>query len=97
MQGKGIADQRLAIIQGLRESVEDFQGGVPGATAHDVMNLVLMTQYFDALKDIGDKSNTILIPHSPGGMADIQDQIRNAFMEASEVDKAAKRARDCKE
>ena len=60
LQGKGIADQRKAIVDGLRESVADFQEGVPGTTAQDVMNLVLMTQYFDTLKEIGSasKSNT---------------------------------------
>src|SRR5262249_31771736 len=64
LQGKGIADQRKAIIEGLRESVDVFQRSVPGATAADVMNLVLMTQYFDTLKEIGQASrtNTILIP-----------------------------------
>src|SRR5262245_4394516 len=73
LQGKGIADQRRAIVDGLRESVDDFQKAVPGATPQDVMNLVLMTQYFDTLKEIGQASatNTILIPHSPGGMADV--------------------------
>jgi regulator of protease activity HflC (stomatin/prohibitin superfamily) len=89
LQGKGIADQRRAIIEGLRESVEDFQQGVHGTTAKDVMQLVLMTQYFDTLKDIGHKSNTILIPHSPGGINDIADQIRNAMIQASEVTKAS--------
>src|SRR4051812_36128635 len=49
LQGKGIADQRKAIVEGLRESVDTFQRSVPGATAQDVMNLVLMTQYFDKL------------------------------------------------
>lgn len=89
LQGKGIADQRMAIVRGLRESVEDFQGGVQGTSAHDVMNLVLMTQYFDTLKEVGQHSNTILIPHSPGGMQDIADQIRNAMIQATEVSKAA--------
>src|SRR5206468_9635492 len=64
LQGKGIADQRRAIVDGLRESVDDFQKAVPGATPQDVMNLVLMTQYFDTLKEIGQSShsNTILLP-----------------------------------
>lgn len=87
LQGKGIADQRKAIIDGLKESVENFQTSIDGTNAHDVMNLVLMTQYFDTLKDIGlsGKSNTILIPHSPGGMGDISDQMRNAIITANEV------------
>lgn len=80
LQGKGIADQRRAIIEGLRESVDGFQKNVPGSTAHDVMNLVLMTQYFDTLKDIGSHSNTILVPHSPGGLNDIASQIRDSII-----------------
>ena len=87
LQGKGIADQRKAIVEGLRESVDTFQKSVPGATAHDVMSLVLMTQYFDTLKEIGAtaRTNTILIPHSPGHMSDLTDQIRNAMMTAEQV------------
>jgi regulator of protease activity HflC (stomatin/prohibitin superfamily) len=87
LQGKGIADQRKAIIDGLKESVANFSSSVDGTKAQDVMNLVLMTQYFDTLKEIGlsSKSNTILIPHSPGGMGDISEQMRNAIITANEV------------
>jgi regulator of protease activity HflC (stomatin/prohibitin superfamily) len=90
LQGKGIADQRRAIVDGLRESVDDFQKAVPGATAQDVMNLVLMTQYFDTIKELGMTShtNTILLPHSPGGMADLASQMRNAMITAEQVNKA---------
>ena len=77
LQGKGIADQRKAIIEGLRESVEAFKQTVEGATAKDVMALVLMTQYFDTLKEIGaqDKSNTIFMPNAPGAMTEYMQQI----------------------
>jgi len=87
LQGKGIADQRRAIVDGLRESVDDFQKSVPGATPQDVMNLVLMTQYFDTLKEIGQAShmNTILLPHSPGHLADLTSQMRNAMISAEQV------------
>ncbi|HSW65777.1 MAG TPA: SPFH domain-containing protein [Bacillota bacterium] len=87
LQGKGIADQRKAIINGLKESVENFNATITGTNAEDVMNLVLMTQYFDTLKEIGlsGKSNTILIPHSPGGMGDISEQMRNAIITANEI------------
>ncbi|HEX8182443.1 MAG TPA: SPFH domain-containing protein [Candidatus Saccharimonadales bacterium] len=92
LQGQGIANQRRAIIDGLKESVENFSKGVNGPKAEDVMNLVLMTQYFDTLKEIGlsSKSNTILIPHSPGGMGDISDQMRNAIITANQVTKDSK-------
>ena len=51
------------------------------------MNLVLMTQYFDTLKEIGAtaRSNTILIPHSPGNMTDLSHQMRDAMISADLV------------
>jgi regulator of protease activity HflC (stomatin/prohibitin superfamily) len=93
LQGKGIADQRKAIVDGLRESVSDFQESVPGTSAHDVMSLVLMTQYFDTLKEIGavSKTNTILLPHSPGALTDIAGQIREAIIGAGQVPQAPPR------
>lgn len=90
LQGQGIANQRKAIIDGLKESVQNFNKSVNGTSAEDVMNLVLMTQYFDTLKEIGlsGKSNTIMIPHSPGGMGDISEQMRNAVITANEITKS---------
>lgn len=87
LQGKGIADQRQAIVAGLRDSVDEFQRSVPGTTAKDVMNLVLMTQYFDMLKEIGasSRSNAILIPHSPGNLSALTEQIRTAMIEADQM------------
>lgn len=87
LQGRGISDQRKAIVAGLRESVDEFQRSVPGTTAKDVMNLVLMTQYFDMLKEIGasSRTNAILIPHSPGNLATLTEQMRNAMIEADQT------------
>ena len=81
LQGHGIADQRSAIVDGLRESVLEFQQGVPGTAAQDVMSLVLITQYFDMLKDLGDNSrtNTIFVDHSPGGMSNVRDMVLQAM------------------
>ena len=89
LQGKGIADQRTAIVKGLEESVTEFKQSVEGTSAHDVMNLVLMTQYFDTLKDVGlsSNTNTIMIPHSPAGMNDISAQMRDSMITANEVSK----------
>jgi len=87
LSGKGIADQRKAIIDGLRDSVDDFQKTIPGTDAKEVMNLVLITQYFDTIKDIGtsDNKGTIFVPHSPGSVTNLGDEIRNAMMQANEV------------
>jgi regulator of protease activity HflC (stomatin/prohibitin superfamily) len=77
LQGQGIAAERQAIIDGLRSSIEHFRESVPGATAEDVMALVLLTQYFDTLKDIGTKggTNTIFLPNNPGAANDFMMQI----------------------
>src|SRR5579863_2546995 len=87
LQGEGIANQRKAIITGLKDSVEDFAKTVPGSTPQDVMQLVLMTQYFDTLKDIAanDHSNAILIPHTPNTLTDLFSQIRNAIIAGTEL------------
>ena len=87
LHGEGIADQRSAIVNGLRESVSKFQESVPGTSSTDVMSLVLMTQYFDTLKEVSDTSdsNTILIPHSPGYLNDLSEQLRNAIITGSKV------------
>ncbi len=85
LEGKGIADQRHAIIAGLKSSVEEFQQAIQGSNPSDVMNMIMMTQYFDTLKSIGDESRVILLPHSPGGMSDLQSQIRSAIISGSEA------------
>lgn len=77
LSGEGIAQQRLEIVRGFKESVADFQQSLQTVSHEEVMQFVLMTQYFDTIKDIGanSKNSSILIPHSPGGMRDFQDQI----------------------
>jgi regulator of protease activity HflC (stomatin/prohibitin superfamily) len=87
LQGKGIADQRKAIIQGLQTSIEQFRGVVSDATTAEVMQLVMVTQYFDTLKSIGelDKSNTLFLSHSPGAVRDIADQIMQSVLIAEKA------------
>jgi regulator of protease activity HflC (stomatin/prohibitin superfamily) len=89
LQGEGIANQRKAIISGLKDSVEDFAKAVQGSTPQDVMQLVLMTQYFDTLKEIAanDHTNAILIPHTPNTLSDLFGQIRNALVTGVELSK----------
>jgi len=55
---------------------------VEGATSKDVMQLVLVTQYFDTLKSIGenDKTNTLFLSHSPGAVKEVSDQILESML-----------------
>jgi regulator of protease activity HflC (stomatin/prohibitin superfamily) len=82
LQGQGIANQRRAIIEGLQTSIEQFQKVVDGTSAKDVMQLVLVTQYFDTLKSIGesDKTNTLFLAHSPSAVKEVSDQILESMV-----------------
>ncbi len=84
LQGQGIANQRKAIIEGLQVSIEQFQKVVDGASAKEVMQLVMVTQYFDTLKSIGesDRTNTLFLAHSPGVVKDLSDQILQSMLVA---------------
>ena len=84
LQGQGIANQRRAIIEGLQGSIESFQKSVGDVSTSEVMQLVLITQYFDTLKSIGDsdKTNTLFLSHSPGAVKDISEQILNSMLAA---------------
>ncbi|KAE9467292.1 hypothetical protein C3L33_00803, partial [Rhododendron williamsianum] len=85
LSGLGIARQRQAIVDGLRDSVLGFSVNVPGTTAKDVMDMVLVTQYFDTMKEIGaaSKSSAVFIPHGPGAVRDVATQIRDGLLQAS--------------
>jgi len=77
LSGEGIAQQRLEIVRGFKESVEDFQKSLKHISHEEVMQFVLLTQYFDTLSSIGanGKNTTMLMPHSPSAMQDFQQQI----------------------
>lgn len=82
LQGEGIANQRKAIVDGLRESITKFSEAVEGATAQDAMALVLLTQYFDMMKEVAgtNRSSTIMMPHTPNALSDLFAQFRNAII-----------------
>jgi len=85
LQGNGIARERTEIARGLHDSASMLQQGLPGANTQEAMVVLLLTQYFDMLKDVGGRSNTLMLPHSPGALGDIAGQIRDAMLAAREV------------
>lgn len=84
LAGQGIARQRQAIMTGLRESVQAFQSEVSEVGSRDVLSLMLLTQWVDAVKEIGSKNNasTIFIPSNPGAITDMAGEIRNGMLQA---------------
>ncbi|KAJ0977898.1 hypothetical protein J5N97_013372 [Dioscorea zingiberensis] len=68
-----------------RQCAFGYSVNVPGTTAKDVMDMVLVTQYFDTMKEIGatSKSSAVFIPHGPGAVRDVASQIRDGLLQGS--------------
>lgn len=81
LSGAGVANQRKAIVDGLRTTVNDFATSVKGATSKDVMDVLLMTQYFDMLKVMGTQGagGTLFLPHGPHSIHTLRTQLSNSF------------------
>jgi regulator of protease activity HflC (stomatin/prohibitin superfamily) len=82
LQGEGVAAERQAIAEGLRESLEII--AQQGLDPREAMALVALTQYTDMIRALGEGSNTntILLPHSPSGVGDLMAQIRDGILVA---------------
>ena len=88
LQGEGVAQQRAAIIEGFKSSIDDLKK-VTGSDVktQDVMNMVMMVQYFDALRDIGTtgQNNAVLIPYGAGGSNEILQQMTQAMVASDKI------------
>jgi hypothetical protein len=71
-------------MAGLKESVQSFQNEVSEVGSRDVLTLMLLTQYFDAIKEIGvsGKATTVFVPSNPGAVADLASQMRSGILQA---------------
>ena len=51
------------------------------------MNMVMMVQYFDALRDIGTtgQNNAVLIPYGAGGSNEILQQMTQAMVASDKI------------
>jgi len=78
LSGVGVARQRKAIVQGLQASVAAFSDEVEGATPKDVMDILLLTQYFDTLSSVG--ANNLILEHDPSTVANLQKQVSVSFL-----------------
>jgi regulator of protease activity HflC (stomatin/prohibitin superfamily) len=82
LSGVGVAKQRKAIVDGLRNSIIDFSETVHGSSPKEVMDLLLLTQYFDMIRDVGHSPNckTTFVPSSKSS----GDDVRNALLQSHE-------------
>ena len=81
LSGVGVAKQRKAIVDGLKLSIVDFTDGVKGTSSKDTLDLLMLTQYFDLIKDVGSDKNckTTFIPASKT----MGDDLRSSLLQAN--------------
>mmetsp|Transcript_10493 Transcript_10493/g.13624 ORF Transcript_10493/g.13624 Transcript_10493/m.13624 type:complete len:288 (-) Transcript_10493:206-1069(-) len=79
LSGVGVARQRKAIVDGLRDSIVDFSGNIKGTNSKDVMDLLLLVQYFDTLNHVGGQPNNITT-FLPAQSGSFEDMIRNGVL-----------------
>ena len=83
LSGMGVARQRMAIVQGLQSSVAEFSKEVDGASPKDVMDILLLSQYFDTLSTVG--ANSLILEHDPATVAKLQRQVGVSFLRDGSV------------
>eukprot|EP00916_Digyalum_oweni_P005899 GHVL01010207.1.p1 GENE.GHVL01010207.1~~GHVL01010207.1.p1 ORF type:complete len:281 (+),score=32.92 GHVL01010207.1:82-924(+) len=82
LQGLGISRQRGAIIDGLKGSVKIF-AKEQSMNAREVMDMVVLTQYCDTLKDLGNGPNAQAIYLNMSADKSLSDEIRYGMLQAS--------------
>ena len=87
LQGMGIAKQRLAIANGLKDSVEACSEA--GISPEEATKMVLLTQHYDTVTAVGthSKATIIMVPYAPDGMNQVGEQITTALLATNEVTK----------
>ncbi len=85
MSGVGMARQRQAIMSGLRESVNAFGKEVEGIDPKQVLDLMIVTQYFDMMSTVGhaSKSNAVFLNHSPAQLSELTASVNRGFIAAT--------------
>jgi regulator of protease activity HflC (stomatin/prohibitin superfamily) len=80
LQGEGVALEREALANGLKQSIEIMEKAI-GKQSNEIMALLTLTQYTDALKMIGTTPNTkvLFIDSSAGKSQEIMRQMVQAF------------------
>lgn len=86
LSGVGVAKQRKAIVDGLRTSIVEFSDNIENSSTKEVMDLLLLTQYFDMIRDVGSAGHcrTTFVPTSRS----LGDELRGSLLQADAATKS---------
>merc|ERR1740121_3479016 len=77
LSGVGMAQMRSAMAQGFKDSMVFMQES--GMSSNEAMHMMVMTQYLDTLKEFANGKSSIMVPHGPSAVTDMQKQIEAGF------------------
>lgn len=94
LAGEGIALQRIAIANGLKESVAEVKLAMEDhVTSQDVMNMLFMTQHYETVAKLSENNtSTIFMPYSPDNVGDLQMQIQSSLLAVDAMKKNTKKS-----
>ena len=94
LAGEGIAQQRIAIANGLKESVAEVKLAMEDhVTSQDVMNMLFMTQHYETVAKLSENNtSTIFMPYSPDNVGDLQMQIQSSLLAVDAMKKSTKKS-----
>jgi regulator of protease activity HflC (stomatin/prohibitin superfamily) len=81
LHGEGVAAERVAIAQGLKDSLAVL-ADEHGIDPKEAMGLVALTQYMDTIRSVGENGNltTLLLPHSPASVGSLMEQVQQGML-----------------
>jgi regulator of protease activity HflC (stomatin/prohibitin superfamily) len=93
LQGQGIADQRREIAKGLEESVGVLNS--VGINSQEASALIVVTQHYDTLQQMGQhtNSNLILLPNAPTAASDMLNQMLTSFAATQQLAESTKNSK----
>ena len=89
LQGRGVADQRKEIVEGIAQQYELLRAA---GVQENPETLMLVSQYLDAMVDVADRAHTnvLYMPSNPGGMQDLFGGMRDTLLSTNAINEAPK-------
>jgi len=90
LQGQGIANQRREIARGLEESMDVLNRA--GINSQEASALIIITQHYDTLQAVGERtnSNLIMLPNTPTAASNMLNDMTASLIAANEIREAKK-------
>jgi len=85
LQGQGIANQRREIARGLEESMDVLNRA--GINSQEASALIIITQHYDTLQAVGERtnSNLIMLPNTPTAASNMLNDMTASLIAANKI------------